>query len=49
MEYRDRVSKVIFNLENDHGVAWIYSNDRFIDIEVGENAKNLAKKMKIKL
>lgn len=49
LEYRDRVSKVISNLIDDHGVAWIYSDDRFIDIEVGDNAKNLAKKMVIKL
>jgi hypothetical protein len=43
LEYRDRVLKAISNLINDRGVAWIYLNDRFIDIEVGEKAKKLAK------
>ncbi len=32
LEYRNRLSKVIANLENDHGVAWVYSNNQIIEI-----------------
>jgi hypothetical protein len=44
-EYKNRVSTVVNNLKNDIGVAWMYLNDGFIDIEVGGYAKKLAEKM----
>ena len=46
-EYKKRISMIVNNLINDEGVAWIYLNDGFYDIEVGEHAKILTEKMKI--
>ncbi len=41
-EYRHELINSINNMKNDHGVAWIYNNGGFIDIEVGEKAKIVA-------
>lgn len=40
-EYTNRIFNYIDKLKNDHKVAWIYHNDGFIDIEVGEKAKKM--------
>lgn len=46
-EYCKKVSESINHLKKDTGVAWIYLNDGFYDIEVGEYADKLAEKMSI--
>jgi hypothetical protein len=35
-EYLEKVYKTINDMVNDDGVAWIYKNNAFIDIQVGE-------------
>jgi hypothetical protein len=45
-EYKKKVESVVNNLKKDKGVAWIYQNDAYIDIEVGEMAVILANKLK---
>lgn len=45
LEYRERISGLINNMEKDNKVAWVYLNDRFIDYGVGEIARNVAKKL----
>jgi len=47
MDYKKKIQNVVNNMKNDKKVAWIYKNSDFIDIEVGEYASILAKKLKI--
>jgi hypothetical protein len=47
MDYKKNIQNVVNNMKNDKKVAWIYKNSDFIDIEVGEYASILAKKLKI--
>ena len=47
VEYHDRILKIIKSSINENGVAWIYLNDRFIDVEVGELAKKVANKIEV--
>jgi hypothetical protein len=42
-EFKTKVTAVVNNMKNDHGVAWIYHNNAFINIMVGENAILLTK------
>ncbi|HEX9021254.1 MAG TPA: hypothetical protein VF903_08330, partial [Nitrospirota bacterium] len=44
-EYCSRVMNYIVFMENDNKVAWIYKNSGFIDYQVGEVAKKIAKKI----
>jgi hypothetical protein len=43
-EYSDRVIDVINSLINDAGVAILYHNNGYYDVQVGEMAKNILKK-----
>ena len=45
-EYQAKVNGVVNILNNDDGVAWIYQNNAFIDINVGEHAILLSKSLK---
>jgi hypothetical protein len=45
-EYQSKISDVVNNMNNDDGVAWIYKNNAFIDITVGEQASLLSKLLK---
>jgi hypothetical protein len=45
-EYKKRLSTIVNNLINDSGLAWIYINDGFCDMEVGECAQKLAENIK---
>jgi hypothetical protein len=45
VEYCKKISDVMNYLVNDIGVAWIYENNAFVDVEVGEYAKKVAEKM----
>ncbi len=45
-EYQKKVQRVVDNIKNDKGVAWVYHNNDFIDIEVGYAASILANKLK---
>jgi hypothetical protein len=40
--------EAIQTLTNDTGVAWIYNNGQFIDIQVGEKAKKVLKNIEMK-
>lgn len=46
MEYKKKIESIVNNMKNDKKVAWIYRNNDFIDIEVGELADKLANKLK---
>jgi hypothetical protein len=46
MDYKKKIESVINNLKSDKKVAWIYKNNDFIDIEVGELSLVLANKLK---
>ena len=46
-EYQNKIEKVINNMVNDIKVAWIYKNNAFIDIEVGNSAINTLKELKM--
>jgi len=46
LDYRKKVESAINDMKNDKKVAWIYKNNAFIDIEVGENSHILVNKMK---
>ena len=46
MEYQAKLNSVVNNMTNDNGVAWIYQDNAFIDIEVGEKASVLSKLLK---
>jgi hypothetical protein len=43
-DYKNKIVGVVNNMINDKKVAWIYQNNGFIDIEVGEYAYILANK-----
>jgi hypothetical protein len=45
VEYKKKIEKLVKNIKIDKKVAWIYQNNGFIDIEVGEHASILAKKL----
>jgi len=45
-EYTIKVERIVNNMNTDKGVAWIYQNNDFIDIEVGYYAHILANKLK---
>ncbi len=45
-EYQAKINGVVNSMNNDNGVAWIYQNNAFIDIEVGEKASLLSKLLK---
>jgi hypothetical protein len=45
-EYQAKIIGVVDNVNNDNGVAWIYQNNSFIDIIVGERASLLSKLLK---
>jgi hypothetical protein len=45
-EYRERVINIIKNLINDAGVALIYKDSGFFDLQVGEKAKKVIEKNK---
>jgi hypothetical protein len=46
MDYRKKIESAVNNMKNDKKVAWIYQDNDFIDIEVGEYAFILANKLK---
>jgi hypothetical protein len=46
MDYKKKVENLVNNIKIDNKVAWIYKNDGFIDIEVGEYAYIVANKFK---
>jgi hypothetical protein len=46
MDYKKKIEKLVNNLKIDNKVAWIYQNNGFIDIEVGEHASILVNKFK---
>ncbi len=46
VEYQAKLNSIVNNMNNDNGVAWIYQNNAFIDIEVGEKASILSKLIK---
>jgi hypothetical protein len=46
-EYRDIIENTIKNMKKDDNVAWIYQNNAFIDIEVGEHANNTLNELNI--
>jgi hypothetical protein len=46
MDYKKKIEKLVNNLKIDNKVAWIYQNNGFIDIEVGEHAYILVNKLK---
>jgi hypothetical protein len=46
MDYKKKVENLVNNIKIDNKVAWIYKNDGFIDIEVGEYAYIVANKLK---
>lgn len=43
VEYCNHISNIIKTCEFEHKVVWIYHNNDFIDIEVGEYATKIAK------
>ncbi len=45
-EYKDKIEIAIENMKKDGKVVWIYQNNSFIDLEVGECAKNMLKLIK---
>jgi hypothetical protein len=45
-EYTIKVERIVNNMNTDKGVAWIYKNNDYIDIEVGYYAHILANKLK---
>jgi hypothetical protein len=48
MEYQKKIDSLVNKMKIDKGVAWIYQNNSFIDIQVGYNANILANNLKIK-
>ena len=46
MDYKKKVENLVNNIRIDNKVAWIYQNNGFIDIEVGEYAYIVANKFK---
>jgi hypothetical protein len=46
MDYKKKIENAVNNMKNDKKVAWIYQNNDFIDIEVGEYAFILINKFK---
>jgi hypothetical protein len=46
MDYKKKVENLVNNIKIDNKVAWIYKNNGFIDIEVGEYAYIVANKFK---
>jgi hypothetical protein len=45
-EYTIKIERIVNKMNTDKGVAWIYKNNDFIDIEVGYYAHILANKLK---
>jgi len=45
-EYYNRIAENVCGLRNDKKVAWIYYNNSFIDIQVGEKADEICSMMK---
>jgi hypothetical protein len=45
-EYQKKVESVVINMKEDLRVAWVYKNNAFIDLEVGNIASILANKLK---
>jgi hypothetical protein len=37
---RDKLTEIMQNLLEDHSEAWVYKNDRFISVEIGEYARS---------
>jgi hypothetical protein len=46
-DYQYKIESAINNMISDSKVVWIYQNISFIDIEVGDYAKNMLKELKI--
>ena len=46
-EYQEKVQKAIQSMTIDRGVAWVYQNSAFIDVQVGEMSDIVANKLKI--
>jgi hypothetical protein len=46
-EYQNKIEKAINNMVNERKVVWIYKNNTFIDIEVGNSAINTLKELKM--
>jgi hypothetical protein len=46
IEYKMKVESIVNSMKEDRGVAWIYQNNGFIDIEVGYKSHILANKLK---
>ncbi len=44
-EYRSRIESIISSISSKHGVAWIYRNNDFIGLQVGEKAENMREKI----
>jgi hypothetical protein len=45
-EYQEKIEYAINHLKTDRKVVWIYHNNSFIDIEVGDVANNILKELK---
>jgi hypothetical protein len=45
-EYTIKIERIVNKMNTDKGVAWVYQNNDFIDIEVGYYAQILANKLK---
>jgi hypothetical protein len=44
-EYRDRVRSLVERLMSDRGEAWVYSDDGFVNVQVGERAEEVLRTM----
>jgi hypothetical protein len=42
-EYQNKINSAVDNMKNDNGVAYIYHDNDFIDVEVGEKSVLLSK------
>jgi hypothetical protein len=46
-EFQEKVKRVVQSMENDREVAWVYKNNDFIDVQVGEMSKIVVDKMNL--
>ena len=46
LEYQEKVKRVVRVMANDTEVAWVYKNNAFTDIQVGELSKKIAKMLR---
>ncbi len=44
-EYRDRVRSLVQHLMSDKGEAWVYQGDDFVNVQVGELAEGVLRKI----